>query len=69
MASDVGWLCLQNMFALLRSTMLLNSPEVMYTHMNLDNGNSTHYPQPGYFTASPVSITMNSAVYNGQGSA
>lgn len=55
------------MFAVIR-TMLLESPAVLYTHVNLSNGNSTHYPQPGFFTSSPTEIVMNDAVYNGQNS-
>eukprot|EP00284_Hemiselmis_tepida_P005590 CAMPEP_0174926870 /NCGR_PEP_ID=MMETSP1355-20121228/15682_1 /TAXON_ID=464990 /ORGANISM="Hemiselmis tepida, Strain CCMP443" /LENGTH=71 /DNA_ID=CAMNT_0016172937 /DNA_START=31 /DNA_END=246 /DNA_ORIENTATION=- len=55
------------MFSILRS-MLLESPAVLYTHVNLDNATSTKYPEPGYFTTTPTSISMNSATYNGQDS-
>mmetsp|Transcript_37956 Transcript_37956/g.76767 ORF Transcript_37956/g.76767 Transcript_37956/m.76767 type:complete len:80 (+) Transcript_37956:89-328(+) len=60
-------LMFSQMFSLIQC--LLESPEAMYTHINLSNGNSTHYPLPGYFTTTPSSLTLNSAGYDGQDSA
>eukprot|EP00961_Rhodomonas_salina_P209331 2825772-Rhodomonas_salina.1 len=35
---------------------LLESPEAMYTHINLSNGNSTAYPMPGYVRSLSIAV-------------
>ncbi|EKX51843.1 hypothetical protein GUITHDRAFT_102454 [Guillardia theta CCMP2712] len=49
-------------------TQLLSSPEAMYTHPFLSNGNAASYPGPGFFTSTPSELKLNSVTYDGQDS-
>jgi hypothetical protein len=51
---------LRQMFAIFQK--LLDSPEAMYSHINLSNANATNYPGPGYVPPCMLLLRVSSVL-------